>query len=60
MEAGLREIFCVVDGRKVDPFIVYPDAYERFPNEKDFLAFIERQARSILESFQGARGRNAA
>jgi hypothetical protein len=54
---GLREIFCVVDGRKVPPFMVYPDAFKQFPDKVSFEQYIERSARAILESSEGARRR---
>jgi len=59
-KGGLRAVNAVLDGVRVPEFIVYPQALETYPKERDFLAYIERMARAILESSGDARLRRSA
>ena len=52
---GLRTVNAVLDGVRVPDFIVYPQAIEKYPDERGFLAYVERQARAILELDRDAR-----
>ena len=54
-KSGLRTVNAVLDGKRVPEFIVYPQAFEMYPEERDFLAYVERQARAILELNADAR-----
>jgi hypothetical protein len=52
---GLRTVNAVLDGVRVPEFTVYPQAIEKYPDERGFLAYVERQARAILELDRDAR-----
>ena len=57
MPGGLREVRCVLDGKRVEPFIVYPDAIKMFPEKSRFLAYLERSAKNVVSI--SARGNSA-
>jgi len=58
---GVRLVTCVVDGHPVEPFYVYPDAYEKFGGlTPRFFQYLERSARSILDQFGDRYGRKVA
>jgi hypothetical protein len=55
---GVRLVTCVVDGRPVEPFYVYPYAYEKYGHdEKQLFQYLERQATAILDQFGDKYGR---
>jgi hypothetical protein len=57
---GVRLVSCAVDGRHVEPFYVYPEALEMYKSDADFVSYLERSARGLLQQFGDKYGRRVA
>lgn len=53
---GIREVSVVLNGHKLEPFLVYPEVYDLYPTDEKFLSYIERQASALFELFGDEHG----